>query len=76
MNNLLKLQSKVNEIIKEANKKPVNVGALRGVMVGRDSVMVNGNIYTAIAGTQANTIIGACVWVQLASNSTAVIIGA
>ena len=76
MNNLLKLQSKVNEIIKEANKKPVNVGALRGVMTSNDTVLIDGVTYRAVLGTQVNVYNGVQVWCQLTKDNTAVIIGA
>ncbi|SHI44652.1 hypothetical protein SAMN02745671_00651 [Anaerovibrio lipolyticus DSM 3074] len=76
MDNLIKLQSKVNEIIKEANKKPVNVGALRGTMTSSDTVLINGVTYRAVLGTQVNVYNGVQVWVQLTKDNTAVIIGA
>ena len=76
MDNLIKLQSKVNEIIKEANKKPVNVGALRGVMTSSDTVLVNGVTYRAVLGTQVTIYNGVQVWCQLTKDNTAVIIGA
>lgn len=76
MDNLIKLQSKVNEIIKEANKKPVTVGALRGTMTSSDTVLVNGVTYRAVLGTQVNVYNGVQVWCQLSDKNTAVIIGA
>ncbi len=76
MDNLIKLQSKVNEIIKQANKKPVNVGALRGTMTSNDTVLINGKTYRAVLGTQVNAYNGVQVWCQLTSDNTAVIVGA
>lgn len=76
MDNLIKLQSKVNEIIKEANKKPVNVGALRGTMTSNDTVIIQGKTYRAVLGTQVTIYNGVQVWCQLTQDNTAVIIGA
>lgn len=76
MDNIQLLRQRAKEIIDKANKKPTNIGALRGTMVSRDTVLIDGITYHAIAGTQVNNVEGAQVWCQLASNSTAVIIGA
>ena len=76
MDDLIKLQTKVNEIIKEANKKPVNVGALRGTMTSNDTVLINGVTYRAVLGTQVTIYQGVQVWAQLTKDNTAVIIGA
>jgi len=76
MDDLIKLQTKVNEIIKQANQKPVNVGALRGVMVSSDTVLINGVTYRAVLGTQVTIYNGVQVWCQLTADNTAVIIGA
>ena len=76
MDNLIKLQSKVHEIIQQANKKPVNVGALRGTMTSSDTVLVNGVTYRAVLGTNVTIYNGVQVWCQLTKDNTAVIIGA
>jgi len=76
MDNLQKLKTTVKAILDAANKRPINIGALRGTMVSRDTVLIEGKTYHAIAGTQVNMYPGAMVWCQLSSNSEAVIIGA
>ena len=76
MDNLLKLQTTVNEIIQQANQKPVNVGALRGTMTSNDTVLIQGKTYHAVLGTQVNVYQGVQVWAQLTKDNTAVIIGA
>ena len=76
MDNLQKLHNTVKAICYAANKKETNIGAMRGTMVGRDTVIIDGRTYHAIAGTQVNMYPGAAVWCQLSSNSEAVIIGA
>jgi len=76
MDNIQKLHDTVKAILDIANQPSTDVGALRGVMVGRDTVIINGKTYHAIAGTQVNMYPGAMVWCQLTSNSQAVIIGA
>ena len=76
MDNLVKLHNTVKAIFEAANKKPTNIGALRGTIISKDTVLIEGKTYRAIAGTQVSMYPGAMVWCQLASNSTAVIIGA
>ena len=76
MDNIQKLKTTVKAILDAANKRPINVGTLRGTMVSRDTVIIEGKTYHAIAGTQVNMYPGAMVWCQLSSNSEAVIIGA
>lgn len=76
MDNLQKLHDAVKTILDTANKPVTNVGALRGVMVSKDTVIVDGKTYHAIQGTQVAIFPGANVWCQLSDNSTAVIIGA
>lgn len=76
MDNVQRLHDRIKEIMETANKRPINIGALRGVMVSSDSVIIEGKTYHAIAGTQVNMYPGAQVWCQLSSNSEAVIIGA
>ncbi len=76
MDNIQALSNRLKEIVNKANQKNTNIGALRGTMVSSDSVLIEGKTYYAIAGTQVSMYPGANVWCQLASNSTAVIIGA
>lgn len=76
VDNVQLLHDRIKEIMETANKSPINIGALRGVMVSSDSVLIEGKTYHAIAGTQVNMYPGAQVWCQLTSNSAAVIIGA
>lgn len=76
MDNLQKLRTTVKAILDAANKKPTNIGALRGTIISKDTVFIEGKTYHAIAGTQVNMYPGAMVWCQLSSNSEAVIIGA
>ena len=76
MDNVQRLHDRIKAIMETANKRPINVGALRGTMVSRDTVLIEGKTYHAIAGTQVNMYPGAMVWCQLSSNSEAVIIGA
>ena len=76
MDNLTKLHNTVKAICYAANKKETNIGAMRGTMVSRDTVIIDGKTYHAIAGTQVNMYQGVQVWCQLSSNSEAVIIGA
>ena len=76
MDNVQLLHNRIKEIMEVANRSPTNIGALRGVMISSDSVLIEGKTYHAIAGTQVNMYPGAQVWCQLTSNSAAVIIGA
>ncbi len=76
MDNIQKLKNTVKAILDAANKRPINIGALRGTMVSRDTVLIEGKTYHAIEGTQVNMYPGTMVWCQLSSNSEAVIIGA
>ena len=76
MDNLTKLHNAVKAIFYGANKKETNVGALRGTMVSRDTVIINGVTYHAVLGTQVNIYQGVQVWCQLSDSNTAVIIGA
>ena len=76
MDNLQKLRTTVKAILDVANKKPTKIGALRGTIISKDTVFIEGKTYHAIAGTQVNMYPGAMVWCQLSSNSEAVIIGA
>ena len=76
VDNVQRLHDRIKEIMETANKRPINIGALRGTMVSRDTILIEGKTYHAIAGTQVNMYPGAMVWCQLSSNSEAVIIGA
>lgn len=76
MDNLQKLHNTVKAICYACNKKETNIGALRGTMVSRDTVIINGVTYHAVLGTQVNIYQGVQVWCQLSNDNTAVIIGA
>lgn len=76
MDNLQKLHNAVKAIFYGANKKDSNVGALRGTMVSRDTVIIDGKTYHAVLGTQITIYQGVQVWCQLSDSNTAVIIGA
>lgn len=76
MDNIQKLHDAAAAIFYAASKKDPDIGALRGTMVSRDTVIIDGKTYHAIAGTQVNMYPGAAVWCQLSDSSTAVIIGA
>lgn len=76
MDNLTKLHNTVKAIYYASNKKDSNVGALRGTMVSRDTVIINGVTYHAVLGTQVTIYQGVQVWAQLTNDNTAVIIGA
>ena len=62
MDNLQKLRTTVKTILDAANKKPTNIGALRGTMVSRDTVLIDGKTYHAIEGTKVNMYKGEKVW--------------
>lgn len=76
MDNLTKLHNTVKAICYACNKKETNVGALRGMMVSRDTVIIDGKTYHAVLGTQVTIYNGVQVWCQLSDSNTAVIIGA
>jgi hypothetical protein len=76
MDNLTKLHNAVTAIYYASNKKDTNVGAMRGTMVSRDTVIIDGKTYHAVLGTQVNVYNGVQVWCQLSDSNTAVIIGA